>query len=318
MIFGRDRHPDRNDRVAPPVAIPKRNPVGPSYHPEEWWSFKPGVSLVSEYGPEVTFIELCGMTIAVFFKYEGVRFSGFTVRYSTDPDCEYPPRPPTEGIHVLNCTDAIVENCIIENVSYGIYVEGTSGAWWKPVFRNNVIRDCSFGITVRSVVDPGRPFIEGNVITDCVCGVEAMDSSPMLADNIVMGCRDAGLYYSGRCGGNCKRNVIANNMSHGVLIASADPPLAVPDFNGGLVPADANDFYGNGGYDIDYCYSDRGGVMAKWNWWGADCPDFSGKFNGLVYYSPWTDSTHTRRLDEDSCTVSAEPSTWSKIKTMFR
>jgi parallel beta-helix repeat protein len=286
-------------------------------HPEEWWSFKAGVSMVSEYGPEVTFIELCSLSIAVFIKYEGVRFSGFTVRFGTGPDCEYPPAP-TEGIHVWNCTDVIVENCIIENLGYGIYVEGTSGAWWKPVFRNNVIRDCSFGITVRDVVDPGRPYIEGNVITGCYRGVEAKDSSPLLADNIVTECTNAGLYYSGYCGGNCKRNVIANNMGDGVSIPYADPPLAVPDFNGGLVRADANDFYGNAGYDINYCYSGSGGVMAKWNWWGADCPDFTGKFNGLVYYEPWTDSTHTQRLDEEACAVSVEASTWGKIKALFR
>lgn len=284
--------------------------------PETWWGYKAGVSMVSECGPEVTFIEFCDLDTGVGITKEGVRVSGFTVRFGTGPDCEYPPSA-TQGVWVWDCTDVIVENCIIENVSFGIYAEGVSGSWYKPVFRNNIIRNCSRGITVRDVLDPGRPYLEGNTVTGCNRGMEVFDSSPLLADNIVMNC-NTGLYFNGRCGGNCKRNVIANNVEDGVLIVSADPPLAVPDFNGGLSTADANDFYGNGGYDINYCYSDVGGVMAKQNWWGADCPDFTGKFNGLVYYSPWVDSAHTRILREEDCAVTTESSTWGTVKALYR
>jgi hypothetical protein len=284
--------------------------------PETWWLLKPGVSMVSEAGPEVTFIEICNISLAVGVNDEGVRFSGFTIRYGSGPDCEV---PPTANYGVwCTATDAVIENCIIEGFYAGILMDAPSAQWWKPVFRNNLIRRCSRGIAIEGVIDPGRPYIEGNLITDCFDGVFVIDSSPMLADNVVTHCREAGLYYAGYCGGNCDRNVIADNESYGVWILYADPPLAVPDFNGGLVPADANDFYGNGSYDINYPYSHQGGVMAKWNWWGSDCPDFGDKVSGLVYYEPWTDSTHTKRLDEDSCAVSAEPSTWSKIKAMFR
>jgi parallel beta-helix repeat protein len=290
--------------------------VRTSDDPETWWGFKPGLTVLSEFGPEVTIIEMCGLSVAVGTESEGSRFSGFTVRFGTGPDCEYPPCP-TEGVSVYNCTDVIVENCIIENVSYGIYVEGVSGSWYKPVFRNNIIRNCAMGIAVRRVIDPGRPYFEGNTITNCNRGVEVTDSSPLLADNIVMNCR-TGLCYKGRCGGNVKRSVIADNIEDGVQIIEADHPLAVPDFNGGLSTPDANDFYGNGRYDINYCYDDVGGVMAKQNWWGADCPDFTGKFKGLVYYSPWVDSTHTLVLREEDCAVATESSTWGRVKAMFR
>ena len=167
-------------------------------------------------------------------------------------------------------------------------------------------------------MDPGRPYIEGNVITECHTGLYALDSSPLLADNVVTHCTTAGLYYAGHCGGSCWRNVIANNGSEGVLIVMPDPPLAVPDFNGGLMPADANEFYGNGSCDIEYPFSNHGGVMAKWNWWGADCPDFTGKFEGLVYYEPWTDATHTLRMDTDTCEHTAEPTSWGAIKSIYR
>lgn len=284
--------------------------------PETWWLLKPGLAMVSQAGPEVTIIEICDITLAVGILDEGVRFSGFTVRFGSGPDCEVPPTE-TWGVW-CKCTDAVVENCIIEGFQIGILMEEASLEWYKPVFRNNVIRGCGYGISIEGVLDPGRPYIEGNAITECFTGVQVIDSSPMLADNIVTDHRSDGMCYAGHCGGNCKRNVIANNGHAGVFIFSADPPLAVPGFNGGLVPADANDFYGNGTYDIDYCYSATGGVMAKWNWWGADCPDFGGKFKGLVYYEPWTDSTHTQRLDEEACAVSVEAATWGKIKALFR
>jgi len=284
--------------------------------PETWWLLKPGVSMVSEAGPEVTFIEICNISLAVGVNEEGVRFSGFTVRYGSGPDCEVPPVA-NYGVW-CTATDAVIENCFIEGFYVGILMEVPSLQWWKPVFRNNHIRGCSRGISLEGVMDSGRPYLEGNVITECFDGVFVIDSSPNLAGNIVTHCIEAGLYYAGHCGGNCKRNVIANNDSYGVLILSADPPLAVPDFNGGLMPADANDFYGNGSYDIKYPYSDEGGVMAKWNWWGSDCPDFSDKVSGRVYYEPWTDSSHTLRMDTEACENATKPSTWSEIKALFR
>ena len=284
--------------------------------PETWWLLKPGLTMMSEAGPELTFIEICNISLAVGILDEGVRFSGFTVRYGSGPDCEVPPTA-CYGIW-CTATDAVIEDCIIEGFYNGILMDEPSSQWWKPVFRNNIIRNCSYGIAVENVLDPGRPYLEGNTITGCYRGVRVIDSSPMLADNVITNSIRDGLYYAGHCGGNCKRNVIANNGRSGVFILSADPPLAVPDFNGGLVPADANDFYGNAAYDIDYCYSHQGGVMAKWNWWGADCPDFTGKFRGLVYYDPWTDETHTQRLDPETCQQATEPSTWGVIKALFR
>ena len=287
-----------------------------SGEPENWWLIGPGVAMVSEGGPEVTVLELCNISVAVGIFEEGVRFSGFTVRQGYGPDCGVY-YGETEGIW-CTCTDVVVEDCIIEHFYHGIYMDAPSLNWWKPVFRNNIIRHCSFGIAIHDVLEPGRPYVESNTITECYRGVEIIDSSPMLADNVITGSTRDGLYYAGHCGGNCKRNVIANNGEAGVLIFYADPPLAVPDFNGGLLPADANEFYGNGTYDIDYCYSHQGGVMAKWNWWGADCPDLTGKFRGLVYYEPWTDATHTQRLDAEACEGATEPTTWGAIKSIYR
>jgi hypothetical protein len=278
----------------------------------------PGVSLISEAGPEVTVIEFCdiGTGIALAF-CEGARVSGFTVTFRYWDGCQIPPTP-TYGVWCWNCTDVIVEDCIIENVAFGIFVDGVSAEWWKPVFRNNVIRHCGFGIGLLNVSEPGRPLFEDNSIAECNYGAEIFDSSPIFQGNTISGCRDYGLYYDGACGGDCSRNVIAENLGVGVYIY-ADPPLAAPDFNGGLNPPDANDFYDNGSYDIKYDHSGGvNGVMAKLNYWGGDCPDFASKLYGNVYYSPWLDSTHTVFLNADDCPGTTDPSTWGGIKALFR
>jgi len=274
------------------------------------------VVLISEQGPDVTTIEFCGTTTGVsIFRSEGARVSGFAIRQAEG--CGDMPAI-TYGVWCGDCTDAVVENCIIENVSYAMCFEWSSTEWWKPVFRNNVARNCGIGIGVLDVNEPGRPAFENNTITDCNIGAEIRDSSPLLYGNEITYCLYYGLFYTGHCGGNCARNIIAHNLDIGVYIY-ADPPLAAPDFNGGLDPADANDFYDNVSYDIKYEHSGGvSGVAAKLNYWGADCPDFPSKIFGTVYYGPWMDSSHTRFLTQADCPGAAEPSTWGSIKALFR
>ena len=280
----------------------------------------PGVCLTSEAGPELTIVEFCnttpGIGLGTVISCEGARVSGLTIRFGSGPDCHYPPAP-TNGIFCWNCTDVMVENCIIEHVSYGIYVEGSSSEWWEPVFRNNIIRNCAFGIACYGVLDPGRPFFQSNIVTECNYGTRIMESAPIFQGNEITHCRDYGMYFSGNCAGGCDRNTIAHNERTGVYIY-ADPPLGAPSFNGGFKPENANDFYDNGGYDIWYNHSSAGNVLAQYNYWGGDCPDFSSRIRGNVWYSPWVDATHTRILNEDDCQGATDRSTWGSIKAMYK
>jgi hypothetical protein len=277
-----------------------------------------GETLLSEGGPEVTVIEFCGITIGVaLYQCEGARLSGFTIRFAERPGCSWPGGS-TEGVSCYQCTDVVVENCIIEDVMYGIYVSGESQEWYEPVLRDNVIRNCHTGIYCRDVAEPSRPHLLGNSITYCDVGVEVLNSEPRVEACEIMYCEDWGMHYWGACGGNVKSSVIAHNLGDGVYI-NTDPEPAVPHFNGSWLPEEANDIYDNAGWDIWYAHSCGNClVMAIYNYWGSNCPDFEGKIHGRVDYSPWMDSTHTQVLTEDDCPEASDPSTWGNIKAMFR
>jgi hypothetical protein len=286
--------------------------------PETWIAPGPGVWLMSEEGPEVTTIEFCDIgTGILLLDCEGARVSGFTIRFGSGPDCYYPPSP-TEGILCLDCTDVIVENCTIENVSFGIRIDGSSSGAWRPVVRGMVIRNCAFGIGCYNVLEPGRPLFESSTITECNYGAEIIDSSPIFRGTEITHCRDYGLYYGGHCGGNCDSSVFAHNQGIGVYIY-ADPPLAAPSFNGSWDITCANDFYDNAGYHISYNHPPgQGFVLAPLNYWGSRCPDSAAIFQGTVVYECWVDSTHTEELDKDDCQGATEPASWSGIKMLFR
>ena len=293
--------------------------VNTIYDPDTQVEPGPGEWLIGEGGPEVTVIEMCTSSVGVVLhNCEGARVSGFTIRYGSDcPD----PSANTYGIWCSGCTDVIVEDCIIEHVNMGFYVDLGSSGWWWPVFRNNTVRYCSYGIYCIDMFEPGRPLFEGNTITECGFGAEIQNSGPKFDANEISYCRHWAMSYAGHCGGNCTRNVIAYNEDGGVWVY-ADPPLATPGFNGGFLPEEGNDFYGNGGYDIHYQYapaSGQGLLMALYNYWGSDCPDFSTKIYGeYVNHFLWLDSTHTVVLNEDDCPGATEPTTWGSIKAMFR
>jgi hypothetical protein len=215
----------------------------------------PGVALIGEYGPEETVIEFCNSTVGIgLVNCEGARVSGFTVRFAVRPGCGYPGGL-THGINCNYCTDVAVENCIIENVTYGIKVIGESQSWWKPLFRNITIRNCYNGIRCDDVGGPGRPYFENITITYCDIGVEVLDSQPNLELCTIMYCSRFAMVYVGFCGGNCDRCVIAHNQE-GVHIYS-DPPLAAPSFNGSWLPENANDFYDNVWWDLYYEHTHR-------------------------------------------------------------
>jgi hypothetical protein len=278
----------------------------------------PGDILVSECGPEVTVIEFCNVTEGIgLCECEEAWVSGFTIRFAERPGCGYPGGF-TKGINCINCTDIVVENCIIEDVVYGIYVYGESQEWYKPVFKDNVIRNCNTGIQCWDMAEPSRPYLLGNSITYCQEGVRVLDSEPRVESCEIMYCEDWGMRYEGACGGNVKSSVIAHNLGDGVVIYT-DPAPAVPHFNGSWLPEEANDIYDNSGWDIWYAHScGHCLVMAIYNYWGSDCPDFAAKICGRVNYSPWMDSTHTQVLTDVDCPPSAEPSTWGAIKAVYR
>ncbi len=285
--------------------------------PETHVGLSPGVALVGEGGAEATTIEFCNTSLGIgLANCEGARVSGFTVRYAPRPGCGFPGGSLT-GIFCSHCTDVIVEGCIIENVHDGIEIYGESQQWWKPVFRDNIIRDCSFGISCWDVHEPGRPYFVGNSVTECNVGVEVVDSSPNFDSCEIMYSGYIGMGYIGHCGGGVWSSVIAHNAA-GIDIYS-DPPLAAPSFNGSWLPEEANDIYDNGSYDIRYAPTTPDAlVMAIYNHWGGGCPDFASRIHGRVIYSPWLNSTHTVILNEEHCPGAVEASTWGKIKAMFK
>ena len=285
--------------------------------PETWIRPGPGITLASEGGPDITILEFCGSTVGIGLEgCEGARVSGFTVRFEVKPGCGSPGGS-VSGIYCFECTDVVVGNCVIEHVTYGIDVCWESEAWWKPCFRDITIRNCDSGIHCRDVQNPGRPFFENVSVSDCDVGADIKDSEPNFESCTITTCGDYAMLYSGHCGGNCDKCIIAHNQE-GVHIYS-DPPLAAPSFNGSWLPENANDFYDNVGWDIYYEHSSpQSLVMAIWNYWGEDCPDFSTRVHGRVDYTPWTDSTHTRLLNPEVCAQAREPSTWGSIKAMFR
>ncbi len=126
------------------------------------------------------------------------------------------------------------------------------------------------------------------------------------------------MMYIGDCGGNVKRSVIAHNEEYGIHVGT-DPPIASPDFNGSWLPELANDIYDNGSWDIFYEHTGPDApLMAIYNCWRAECPDFPRRVYGNVMCSPWLDSTHTRLIYTVDCETPTEPSTWGAIKAMFR
>jgi hypothetical protein len=280
----------------------------------------PGITLVSEFGPDVTILEFCNTQMGIMLtNCEGACVSGFTIRHGTPgPDCGVS-MGNKSGIICHSCTDVVVEDCVIEGrLSYGIRVDGESLEWWKPLFRNNTIRDCAYGISCVDVSQPGRPLFEGNIITSCDCGAEVRDAHPYFESCEITYSAGSGMVYSGHCGGGCDKCTIAHNAGNGVMIYSS-PPLAAPSFNGSWLPENANDFYDNGGWDLWYEHtSPQGLVMAIYNYWGSDCPDFAVKIHGRVDYTPWMDSTHTLVFDEDDCPGATESSSWGSIKALFK
>lgn len=276
-----------------------------------------GVVLMSEEGPEATIIEICQYTICIeFFDSELARVGGFTLRQSPDAGCSNP-MGFTYGVHCYECTNVIVEDCIIEHLSYGIGVDGESQGWWYPIFRNNLIRNCAIGVGCYDVFGYDRPLVSGTTITNCSYGAEVRNSRPYFDSDSITYCHD-GLYYYGECGGDCSRCLIAYNEACGAYI-DTDPPIASPGFNLHWNKAEANDIYENGSWDIWYAHSgDDALVMAILNYWGSDCPDFDSRIHGRVNHTSWVDSTHTRIITEADCPNAAQPTTWSSIKAMYR
>jgi len=298
--------------------------VGPgtyqtTYERDTWVDLRDGVTLIGAGGPEATAIVICGdggfgIEIA---NCEHASVSGFTVRWGTEDECEHDIII-IAGITCFNSTDVTVENCIVHGLPIGIEVAGTSTQWEKPVFRNNTIYDCSKGVYCLDMVDPGRPLFEDNTITHCGWGAWIRSSSPYFYCNDISYNSKDGMSYGYACGGDCSGNIITYNGWDGVSIY-ADPPLAVPDFNGGWTLGGANDIYGNGIYDLAYEHAPgSGGVIAYLNYWGGDCPDLATRVYGEVYTVPWTNAGHTRSLREEDCPGASESTTWGSIKALFR
>lgn len=286
----------------------------------------PGVCLTSDEGPELTIIEVCGAGGGISLgECEGARVSGFTVRYGDEPGCVPGMGWPT-GIFLGDCLDVIVEDCIVQAPAYGIQVHGAITGPDMPIIRGNRISNCAYGLDCGGSFARLTPLFQDNVVTDCNFGIHVDRSAPRIDGNSITNCRWMGMQFGGDCGGNCTRNIIANNgyiggdVDHGGVWIGGDTEGQTVSFNKFCEPAMANDFYGNTGCDI--CTRALGEYMwvdAEYNYWGSDCPDFSGRFLGKIWCGIWVDSAHTSIFtDWSHCQKPTEPSTWGGIKAIYR
>jgi len=303
--------------VAPGTYCRERNKI---LDTNRWIVMKDGVTLISEGGPEVTtLVETSHETLNTVVHCESVldaRVSGFTI---TTGECLANGSLQALNTAVyLQSSDVIVEDNIIYYCWYAVDVYGESPRARSPVIRDNEIRDCMTGVQVEDVLRPYSPLIQGNSIRNCIWGIWSRDSNAHIVGNVITGHTEDGIYFDGYSESLMQANTIVGNGKHGVY-AEMDYIYQSPCLNCTFELEMANNVYGNGWYDVYYIESTGLGLfMAIYNYWGTLCPDPS-RFYGRIDVSVWTDSTHTVICtDCENCYHSTEPTTWGKIKAMFR
>lgn len=283
-----------------------------------------GVCLMSEGGPAVTIIELCGGTCCVVIAgVTGVEVSGFTFRFSHADSCD--DMWQHYGVSCFDCSDVLVESCVFEDLPIGIDV----GAWWygkvsDVVVANNIFHGCETAIMCEGVScddiywTSGLPEFSGNTITDGGCGVLLSGSCALFDHNVITGCRGSGVGIEFGGQSIWSGNVIAHNGASGVeLLVDSAPILVLLNYKHLL--RTANNIYDNAGCEVYLNKnSESTAVYASYNYWGGRCPDFAREIHGAVVYSPWVDSTHSSVLTANDCPGATEPATWGAIKAMFK
>ena len=176
----------------------------------------------------------------------------------------------------------------------------------------------SIGIYCTNTEAYYSPLIRFCALLDNDYAIELWDSRPYIVDNYIARSSRAGVYCEGCSPATLDRNTIVDGQRYGIWVRT--DVFCEPYLTTSWVPSNANNIYGNAWCDLCNEVEDqRGLVEARYNYWGSDCPDFESIIcgPGRVNYMPWVDSTHTYVYDE--CPPQAtRPSTWGRIKAMFR
>jgi hypothetical protein len=136
--------------------------------------------------------------------------------------------------------------------------------------------------------------------------------------NTIVGNGETRVYFEGYSQSLMHSNRIIGNGKYGVEDRT-DYVYQSPCLNCTFTKETANDVYGNGLYDVYFVEETGHGLFeASYNYWGTLCPQPS-QFYGRVDVMVWVDSTHTVVcIDCENCHHATEPTTWGRIKAMFR
>jgi hypothetical protein len=222
------------------------------------------------------------------------------------------------GAELYRATGSFLDSCSFDHFFYGIVVSGASGYSSTPRVRYCRVSHCGLGIYCYSTEAYYSPLIRFCTLLDNSWAIELWDSRAYILDSYIARSSRAGVYCHGCSPATLDRNTIVDGQRYGILVQT--DVFCEPYLTTSWVPSNANNIYGNAWCDLCNDVEDqRGLVEARYNYWGSDCPDFETIIcgPGRVNYLPWVDSTHTYVYDE--CPPQAtEPSTWGRVKAMFR
>lgn len=223
-----------------------------------------------------------------------------------------------DGAYLQQATGSFIDSCSFERFFYGATVYGESGHSSTPAIRYCRFVDCGIGVYCLSTEAFDSPIIRFCAFLDNSWGIDCYNSQPYIVDNYIARSYWAGVHCAGRSPATLDRNTIVDGLHYGLWVETE--VFGEPYLTTSAVPSNANDIYGNAWCDLCNDVDDqRSSVTAVYTYWGDDCPDFERVIcgPGRVDYMPWVDSTHTEVYDE--CPPqTTEPTSWGRIKAMFR
>lgn len=223
-----------------------------------------------------------------------------------------------KGVELHHAAGSFIDSCSFYNFDDGIRVYGESGYSSTPCIRYCRVSHCWYAIYCANVESYYSPVIRFCTLLDNDWAIYCYNSRPYIADNYIARSSRAGVYCEGRSPALLDRNTIVDGERYRIWVRT--DVFCEPYLTSSWVPSNANNIYGNAWCDLFYDVEDqRSLVEARYNYWGSDCPDFESIIcgPGRVNYLPWVDSTHTYVYDE--CPPQAtEPTTWGRVKAMFR
>jgi hypothetical protein len=284
----------------------------------EWVELRSGVTLLGEEGPDSTKIvdltTIEGHCLVEFEYTADCVVSGFSFVREAAAAGHF------HAILTGWSSGWRIESCYFDDFLYAIWAYCVPTPSATPRIRHCRFSRCGIGVFCDSV-EPLRldyPIIRFCTFVDNSWGIECWDAAPYIVDNYIARSHWAGVHCAGRSPATLDRNTIVDGLHYGLWVETE--VFYEPYLTTSWVPSNANDIYGNAWCDLCNEVDDqRGLVEACYTYWGDDCPDFERVIcgPGRVHYIPWVDSTHTEVYDE--CPPqTTEPTSWGRIKAMFR